>query len=204
MTAAEMEGAKINLSLLKVVSFMSGTKSVTQEAVDSCLAQVEGWLESKLKSFSSDNSSFSPTISNTAICLRQGKPSAPSWRYLHGMFVTLESLKAISLITSHASKKGSKTAKLPRDRVDRLADLTRQVHESIRANTRTLKSRISEPGVLGDLIELVLGGPGRSEEANNLRSELEKMLDPPAQELFCGSLMDSWEEGLDGVLEVSL
>jgi N-terminal acetyltransferase B complex non-catalytic subunit len=204
MTAAEMECAKINLGLLKVVTFMSGSKSVTSDDVDGSLAQAEKWLGSKLKSFSLESNSVSPTSSNTAICLRKEAPSAPSWRYLHEMFLALESLKAISLITSHASKKGSKTVKIAKDRVDRLADLTRQVHESIRANTRTLKSRISESGVLGDLIELVLSGPDGGERGKHLRSELEKTLDLPALELFCGSLMESWEEGLNGVLEVSL
>lgn len=204
MTPGEMEVAKINICLLKVVSFMSGSKSVTSEAVDRCLVQVEEWLGAKLKSLSFDNNSVSPTSSTTAICLRLGTPSAPSWRYLHEMFTTLETLKATSMIMSLASKKGSKVAKLPKDRVDHLASLTPQVHESIRANTRTLKSRISESGVLGDLVELVLSGPLQNKEGKNLRADLEKTLDLPAVELFCGSLMESWEEGLDGVLEVSM
>lgn len=204
MTTTEMEGARINLSLLKVVAFMGGSKAVTSEEVESYLAQAEEWLGTKLKDLSLDNNNNnSPILKTTATCLHPGTPSAPSWTYLHEMFTTLESLKAISLIISVSSKKGSKSTKLPKDRVDRLSGLIRQAHESIRANTRILKSRISEPGVLGHLIELVLSGPD-GEQGKELRAELEKTLDTSALELFCGSLKESWDEGLDGVMEVSL
>lgn len=203
MTAAEIEGAKINMNLLKVALFMNGSKSVTSAEVDSSLAQVEEHLGSKLKALALENG-VSQTMSKTTICLRPGKPSAPSWRYLHEMYITVESVKAASHMAALALKKGSKAVKVPKDRMERLGGLARQIYESIRENTRTLKSHISESGMLGNLTELVLAGLGSGDEGKELRTELEKTLDLPALEVFCGSLMESWEEGLEGVMGISL
>lgn len=204
MTGAEIEALRINTYLLKVAMFMKGSKSVSSEDIDSALAQVIEWLESKLKNLAMDNKDVSKTMSNTAISVRPGTPSAPSWRYLHEMFMTLESAKAAAQIASHASKRGSRPVGLPREPVVRVAALARQVYEGVRANTRALKSRISGSGMLSDLIDLVLAGPGNGEEGKQLNAEMEKMIGMSDLELFSGALMESWEEGLDGVMDVSL
>jgi N-terminal acetyltransferase B complex non-catalytic subunit len=204
MTASEIESVRVNLSLLKVVLFLNGSKTVTFEEVDSCLAHAEEWLSSKQRDLSMDGTKLSRLVSNTAISLRSGEGSAPSWLSFHDLYLILESLKAVSLMTSFALKKASKAAKLPKDRVERLLDATRQAHESIQANVRALKSRISEPGVLGSLIDLVIAGTGHGEDGTQLRAELDKTFDMAALEMFCGELMESWEEGLNGLLRVSL
>ncbi|XHG00685.1 hypothetical protein AWENTII_004114 [Aspergillus wentii] len=204
LTAPEIENTKVQLNLLKVTSFMSGSKSVTSEDVDSSLTQVEEWLDSKSKYVSSDDAKLSPIVSGTAIFLHPESPSAPSWKYLHEVFIILESLKAVSQVGSLALKKASKSVKLPKDRVERLVESTRKLHESVRANIRGLKARISEPGTLGTLIDLVMIGTDSDAESKQLQSELEKTLDVPALEMLCGELMESWEEGLDGMLTVTL
>ncbi|KAE8351475.1 N-acetyltransferase B complex non catalytic subunit-domain-containing protein [Aspergillus coremiiformis] len=202
MTSSEIECIKTNLGLLKVISFMNGAKSVTPADVDSCLTQAEEWLSSKSEDLELIGPKISLLVSSTAISLRRHESSAPTWKSFHDLYLILESLKALSLITSIALKKTSKTVKLPKDRVQRLADSTRRVHEIIRANARALKSAISEPGVLGSLIELVM--TGHDEDGTQLRAELDKTFDMAALEMFCGELMESWEEGLDGLLRVSL
>ncbi|KAE8148562.1 N-acetyltransferase B complex non catalytic subunit-domain-containing protein [Aspergillus avenaceus] len=205
MTQSEIESVKVNLSLLKIVSYLNGSKFVTGEELDSCLTQVQEWLGSKSKDLTMDGAKVSPLVSNTAISLQpEAEASAPSWKTFHELYLVLESLKAVSLMTSAASKKGSKTAKIPKDRVEQLASSTRQVHESARANVRALKSRISESGVLGSMVNLVVAGTGHSEDGAQLRGELDKTLDMAALELFCGELMESWEEALEGLLKVSL
>jgi N-terminal acetyltransferase B complex non-catalytic subunit len=198
MTAPEIESVKLHLNLLKVAKLLSGSKSVSPEEVDTCLSQVEQWLEFTSKDFALDSAKLSPFMSRAAVSLKPETPSAPSWKYLHEAFLVLESLKALSFIYTIASKKGSKTAKLPKDRVEKLAGLIGEVYESVRANIRALKSRVSEPGMLGSLVDLVLAG------GQQLRSELEKTLDMPALELVCGELMESWEESLNGALSVKL
>lgn len=193
MTPPEIEATKNNMNLLKLASHLGGSKSITAEEVEGCLKQLEEWLDSKLQQIASNGDKLSPLVSNTAIFLQPGSLSAPSWRFFHESFLILESLRALSQITTIALKKGSKP-KLPKDRVEKLASSMRHAHDCIRANVRSLK--LSEPGMLSGLIDLVLGGTARD--------GLEKTLDVPALEILCGELMESWEEGLDGMLAVTL
>ena len=193
MTPPEIEATKNNMNLLKLASHLGGSKSITAEEVEGCLKQLEEWLDSKLQQIASNGDKLSPLVSNTAIFLQPGSLSAPSWRFFHESFLILESLRALSQITTIALKKGSKS-KLPKDRVEKLASSMRHAHDCIRANVRSIK--LSEPGMLSGLIDLVLGGTARD--------ALEKTLDVPALEVLCGELMESWEEGLDGMLAVTL
>ena len=193
MTLPEIEATKNNMNLLKLASHLGGSKSITAEEVEGCLKQLEEWLDSKLQQIASNGDKLSPLVSNTAIFLQPGSLSAPSWRFFHESFLILESLRALSQITTIALKKGSKS-KLPKDRVEKLASSVRHAHDCIRANVRSIK--LSEPGMLSGLIDLVLGGTARD--------ALEKTLDVPALEVLCGELMESWEEGLDGMLAVTL
>ncbi|GJP87757.1 cytoskeleton organization protein [Aspergillus niger] len=202
MTPSEIESARVNLNILTLALFLNGSKSVTSEQVDNCLTQVEEWLESKLNDVTVNDANVSPVISNTAIYVKSEAPTAPSWRYFHSLFTVLDSLKALSLLYTVGLRKGTK-GKLPKERVEKLADRTRQVHQGVRANVRALKSFISAPGVLGSLTDLVVAGSG-SEDGSQLRTELDKTLDTAALEVFCGELMESWEEGLGGVFAVSM
>ncbi|KAH3207645.1 hypothetical protein KXW62_006364 [Aspergillus fumigatus] len=187
MTAPEIESVKLHVNLLKVAKLLSGSKSVNPEEVDICLSHVEQWLESRSKDFALDSAKLSPVMLRTAVFLRPESPSAPSWKYLHDTFLVLESLKALSFVYTIASRKGPKTAKLPKDRVEKLGGLIGEVYDSVRANIRALKSRVSEPGMLGSLVDLVLAG------GQQLRTELEKTLDMPAVELVCDTIVKIFE-----------
>ncbi|PLB54463.1 cytoskeleton organization protein [Aspergillus steynii IBT 23096] len=204
MTGSEIEGAKVNLNLFRVAVFLGGSKSVSPEQVESSLTEVEEWLNEKSRELTVDDGQISGAISNTAIFLKSETPTAPSWKSFHDLFVVLESLKAVIFIATIVSRKGFKIAKASKDQVTRLGESARQVHQAIRVNVRTLKSRISEPGMLGSLIDLVGGGDGKGEVGAELRAELEKTMDTSAVEIFCGELMESWEEGLTGLFSVTL
>ncbi|KAL4921271.1 N-acetyltransferase B complex non catalytic subunit-domain-containing protein [Aspergillus aurantiobrunneus] len=201
MTPSEIECTETNLSLLRLAVYLSGSNSVTSEQVDESLRQVEEWLNSKLKALATDENNVSSIVSQTAIFLQPDAPYAPTWRFFHCILSILDSVKALMSLCSIASKKGgAKGAKLPKDRVERILDLGRQVHQGAQANIRALKKQVSESGKLGSLIDLVLGGNGT--DGPQLRDELEKTLDTSSLELFCGELMESWDEGLGGVLAI--
>jgi N-terminal acetyltransferase B complex non-catalytic subunit len=204
MTASEIESVKVNLNLLKVVCYLGGSKSVSSHQAEDCLAEVQDWLESKTKEVAMDDAKISSLASQTGIFLRPDAPIAPTWKTFHALYVALESLKAVASISSIALKKGSKSAKLPKERVERLVNSANQLTESIRANSRVFKSRLSESGVLGALVDLVVAGVGHGEDGPQLRAELDKIFDMSALEMFCGELMESWEEALGGVLGVRL
>ncbi|KAL1965647.1 hypothetical protein VTN77DRAFT_5324 [Rasamsonia byssochlamydoides] len=199
MTPSERDNAKIHLVLLKVVSLLNESKSVKGEELEGLLTQVEDWLTATLESVSSETTAFA----DTTISLQSGKPSVPSWLYLHKSFTVLETLKAVAQVLSVSSRKSSKSgAKIPKERAERLGELVGKVYEFIKSNTRTLKSHISEPGMLGALIDLVMVGDSDDGGSSELRNELENTLESGSLEVFCGGLMGSWEEGLDGILSV--
>jgi N-terminal acetyltransferase B complex non-catalytic subunit len=204
MTIPEIEGTKINLNLLKLAVHLSGSKSVTTEQVDESLNQVEEWLNFKLMAVEAEGTSVSRLVSETAIFLQSDTPYAPTWRFFHTIYSILDSVKAAAVLFSIASKKGSKNAKFPKNRVTSMLETARKVHQSAQGNARALKKHISESGKLGSLINLVTAGTGIGEYGSQLRGELEKILDTSSLELFCGELMESWDEALGGVLAVRL
>ncbi|PYH47457.1 MDM20/NAA25 family protein [Aspergillus saccharolyticus JOP 1030-1] len=204
LTLSEIESARTNRNLLALALFLTGSKNVTAEQADASLAEVEAWLDSKVQDLEEGDGKLSPVISKTALFLKPEAPTGPTWKYFHNQFLVLDSLKALSLLTTVATRKGSKNAKLSRERVDKLTEKTRQVFQDIRSSGRTLKSHISASGGLGALVDLVLAGTGSGPEGSKLSSELNKTLDMSQLEVFCGELMESWEEGLKGLLAVTL
>ncbi|KAL5003894.1 N-acetyltransferase B complex non catalytic subunit-domain-containing protein [Aspergillus recurvatus] len=204
MTVPEIECTRTNLSLLRLAVYLSGSKSITSEQVDESLGQLEGWLNSKLEALATDGNCVSPIMSQTAIFLQSDAPYAPTWQFFHGIFTILDSVKGLVSLCSIASKKGSKGAKLPKDRVESLLDLGRKVHQGAHANIRALKEQVSESGKLGSLMDLVVAGKGTGEDGAQLRGELEKTLDTSSLELFCGELMESWDEALGGALAIRM
>lgn len=203
-TGTERENAEIHSELLKVAAFMAGSKSLTTEQADEALGRVEEWLISKKKDLTLNEAKVSPMLARTTIAVQPGTPAAPTWEYLHAVFHLLETVKALSQLVALASRKASKTTKLPKERVERLSTLVSEVFESVRSNTRVLKLRVSASGLLSVMVGLVMEGDSSQGYGKDLRALLDKTLDVPALELFCGALMESWEDALDGVMTVKL
>ncbi|KAJ5673827.1 hypothetical protein N7462_009266 [Penicillium macrosclerotiorum] len=203
-TETERETAQVHLDLLKVAFFMAGSNTVNPQEADKALSQVETWLIGKKNELTSNESSFAPLVNSTAVHLKAGIPTAPTWRYFHSVFTLLETIKALSQLVILASRKGSKAAKLPKGRFDQLSALVPEVFESVRRNTRVFKQCISEAGVLSSLVDLVLQGDQGNLYSKELQETLDTSMDSAAVEMFCGSLMESWEEALDGVMSVRI
>jgi N-terminal acetyltransferase B complex non-catalytic subunit len=93
-----------------------------------------------------------------------------------------------------------------------LSKLALSIVEEIKTQTRTLKSNLSASGLLGQLVDVATNGPGLQQakegdetpedEKLRLSRRIEELVGMSSLELFCGSLMESWEEALDGVLTV--
>lgn len=187
-----------------VATFMAGSKAITAEQVDQALGRVEEWMKSKKKELSLNDAKVSPLLARTAVYFQAGTPSAPTWRYLHAVFHLLETLKALSQLVNLASRKATKTTKLPQERVERLSALVPEVFAGIRSNTQGLKKRVTSPGMLNTLVGLIIHGDPSDKYGDEVISLLEKGIDMSRLEVFCGELVESWEEGLDGVMAVRL
>ena len=202
-TDTERETTKIHAELLKVATFMAGSKATSLEQADGALGIVEDWLNTKKLEFTLTDQT-SPLISATALHLQSSAVSAPTWRFFHSVFALIETLKALSQLVALGSRKAPKTAKLPTQRVERLSDLVVEVFELVRSNVRALKQQLSQAGVLTSLVDLVIQGDQSDKYQKGLQETLEATLGLSEVELFCGSLMESWEEALDGVMAVKL
>lgn len=203
-TSIEKEVALINRELLRVATFMAGSKATSSEEVDNALLKLEDWLNLKKSDLTLDKEKVSLLIKRTALYLQPATPAGPTWRYLHSVFTILESLKAASQLTSLASRNVAKAVKLPKERVERLSALVPEVYELIRANTRSLKSHILAPGLLGLLVDSILCGNEVEKYDQELQDTLEKGLNTPSIEISCHTLMESWSSALEGVMAVKL
>lgn len=63
--------------------------------------------------------------------------------------------------------------------------------------------RISGTGMLGQLVPLVrVEGQGEGGGDGPVCKEIDELIDMASLELFCGALMESWEEALGGVVSL--
>ena len=128
----------------------------------------------------------------------------PSWKYLHASFTALETIQAVSLFLSVASKKTSRLSKalsLPKETIVRLQLLVVKAEAAIHQQAKDVKRTLNETGVLGTLVEVLAG---RSGDDRNHQSEIgeaiEKQGDAARHETFCGDMKGSWEDAVDGIL----
>ena len=193
LTVPELENSKVHQVLLRALSIISGLREPnpdTGDDIDSLVSELEKWLTATNESRAgAENYVFQETIQ------LKHKPLAPSWIYLHSNLALLETLKAISLFLSFATGTKSKSASSIKNKAENLRSLVIQVGDRVRANIRHLKSQISEPGVLGELVDLVIGN-------QEVGEEIGEIIDTSGLEVFCGEIMESWEDALDGVLNV--
>lgn len=198
-TEAEKEATSIHRELLEAAFFIAGSKTTSLERANQALVTAADYLESKKKELVLNDSKSSPFMIATALCLQPDVPIAPTWRYLHSTFTLLETLKAVFQLVA---LKVPGMAKLSKDHVQRLSSLTGEVFELVMSNTRAMKQHLSAPGVLGKLIDLAMQGDPSDRYGKDLQIALDFAMDEAAVEVFVGSLMESWEEALDGALKV--
>lgn len=133
----------------------------------------------------------------------------PDWQYLHHQFVRLEMLRMVAHWVALMSKK----LKAEKDKAklamtgtlrNQLAELRGIVSEEVKVvhnQTKELKEKLSASGVLGRLVDAVLGRTGNVSEAQKaLGDRLQETQDEAAVEEYCGLLRESWEDALDGIL----
>lgn len=192
--------------LLKCLAVFTGESPSDAATVDNTLSKVGAYLEERLKVLVTSDSKTSGTIDLTP----NSNPAspAPSWIFLHEAILLLETLKAILLFISFINKNKSYTSGDGKAKINALKDRVKAVADEVRAQCQGLKIRISSSGMLGHLVDIVHMRPGGLtgtedvESALTLDAEIEALMDSASLELFCGSLMESWEDALDGVISI--
>lgn len=208
MTLAEQNNAKVHSILLKAILLLSDSSSVPGEDISNLFKQLQEWISTTLQSVS-NNAIFSASTTISLVSSSENsKRSLPSWEYLHNSFSLLETVKALSstiAVAENAKRLPKQGAKPSKEAVKGLKELVNELHETIKSNARNLRSNVMGSGVLGALSDYILQQSqvtGSENTNSEFRQELEKTLDSAAVEIFCGELMESWEEGLGGILSL--
>lgn len=210
MTGSEIENTQAHIILLELISALLSKKGKSDSTdssanVDDLVTQLESWI-------ANIQSTLSSSLSQTLINVTPSS-SVPSWLYLHTSHSALETLKAITLFASFASKlkAPASTTKLTKENLDSLKKQALSVVEAIKDQTEAFKKQLSGSGMLGNLVNLIITGPGFHEEKveqehsgpeGALAKQIEELIGMASLELFCGSVMESWDGALDGVLSV--
>ncbi|KAK2882734.1 hypothetical protein FQN49_000046 [Arthroderma sp. PD_2] len=205
LTQAEIANTKVHLLLLKGLSIFTGETPSDSGTVDNILSKVESYLEERLKGLISPEFKTNGTIDLTPNSSNSPSP-APSWIFLHDAILLLETLKAISLFIPLISKNKSFSSGGAKVKLDALKARVKSVSNEVKVQCQGLKMRISSSGMLGHLVDIVSmrpgGGTGDLEGDRSLDDEIEGLMDAASLELFCGSLMESWDGVLDGVISI--
>lgn len=127
----------------------------------------------------------------------------PHGAYLHGAFCTLEACKGVItfLDTFLATNKKLKRS-LSREQVMSLRSSTDELYQLIRADALKMKKSLSKNNAIGQLIE-TLRGPEEG-ETDRIGKELSGLIDKQWTERFGLDLIESWQDALDGVLQVKI
>lgn len=175
---------------------------------DNSVQGIQDWLNEAAKERKQDL--LDETISMS------GTPIAPSWRYLHSAFSTLESLQSIALFLAAGQTKASASAPASKSRSKakntalalrpgqggKMQEVVDQIEKAVHDSASRLKANLNGPGVLDQMMDGVFGRSGVGEVVGK---EMEKLADAETvAEQFCGEVRDSWEDALDGVLAVKV
>lgn len=136
----------------------------------------------------------------------------PDAKWLHHRFVRFEMLQTVAHFTAIMAKKlkGGKSKKA--DGMDRfiksleeLRSMVNKQAEASHAEARDLKQSLNAAGVLGKLVDVVLGRTdGTQEGYEKLSERIVALQGEAAVEEYCGAMRESWEDALDGVLAVKI
>lgn len=130
----------------------------------------------------------------------------PGWRYLHSLFIDLESLQLILFFLEHAVARirdFNYTDLKPY--VTNAAPLKTKILEaaaSMRQAVTKLQKQLRGGGVVSELVEASIGNPEDKEDTVAL--QLRDLLGKSWVEIKGADLLASWEDALDGVLRVKL
>lgn len=179
------------MELLKSTSsILNKDKSVD---VNSVLPNLKSFLSAKSESLAA-----SDYLASEAVSLSLPPDYfhlVPSWKYLHNSITLIETLKVILVFISFVSK--SKEARAAKDTLDTIKNSVDKVANIIKENTKVLKERITASGVLNQLVSFCQGPDGTL-----MKESFNDYMQTSFLELTLGSLMDSWEEALDSVIQL--
>ncbi|KAK5951571.1 hypothetical protein OHC33_007249 [Knufia fluminis] len=191
LTADEQEAAAVYHSLTTVVLQLGKKKDGTSQDLDKVIEAMS-----------------KPTRETKAVSVNGVQ--YPDAKWLHHRFVKLEMLQTAAHFAAIMSKK-LKTGKGKKDvtekfmkSLEELRPMINKQAEAIYSQARELKQGLGASGVLGKLVDVMLGRADGNEDHAKLSDKIATLQDEADVEEYCGGLRESWEDALDGVLAVKI
>lgn len=137
----------------------------------------------------------------------------PDWQFLHHQFVRLETFRAVASWAAVMTKKfkaekdKSKQTMMAgiRGQVDELRSIVEAQAKVVHDQTGELKAKLGASGVLGRLVDVILGRLDDAPEQQRLLGErMQELQDEATVEEYCATLRESWEDALDGILATKI
>ncbi len=132
--------------------------------------------------------------------------SYPHWEDLHDAFMRLEKLRLIKTFGHFISsqRRRSKGQKTKTKTAAELDQKIVQAYTSVQADYSRRKNDLYRSGVMGSLVDLLLEREDPNQDQGRVGDALENLLGEAWLETFAASVVDSWQEALDGVFCVKL
>lgn len=203
LTEDEDSSLACHQALAKAVCLSKTGSIAAQKEFDSLINEIVAWID---KSVQRDATG---TVGVNGI-------GTPTWKFLHTSFTQLETLQTISFFLSlqarrTKSSKADKAILIAKDKLPEYQEKVGQAEKAIHDRAKVLKDGLGLSGVLGKLVD---AAAGRIEEADDqlinseeykaLAAEFADLIDEVALEEYCGGMKESWEDALDGVLQVKI
>ena len=127
----------------------------------------------------------------------------PYGLHLHGAFCALEASKCVItyLDTFVANNKTFKHS-LSKEQATSLRKSVDELYQFIRTESLAIKNNLSKSGTVRELVD-ILRGPEEG-ETDRISKEVSSLIEKPWTERFCVDLIESWQDAIDGVLQVKI
>ena len=127
----------------------------------------------------------------------------PTWEVLHEAYLTLDGLHLIkAYLRQRETENGKVGHKKAKAELQCLHDDIEQAYQKLRLAIAARKNGLTETGVIGNLVDLVLENDQGGDRL--LGATIEDLVGEAWMETFASTLVDAWQESLAGVLRVNL
>ncbi|KAI9848708.1 MAG: hypothetical protein M1837_006795 [Sclerophora amabilis] len=230
LTQAELSHVELQVAIAETLSGLNDNLASTSwQKISQGLEEIQLWLQINL-----DNMDKQGGDENTNGFTSSGPGAIPTWEFVHESFLCLDGLKfliaLLRAVTSQSSKRsgggggggsvnhkdsiGKTTAKVD--------ELVEQLYKACRLRANEIKDGLSESGVVGTFVDLLLerdtNENGEAEilsETNDTQDQeqrqqgtvgkaLEDLIGEPQLEMFGSRMVESWQDTVDGILRVKL
>ncbi|KAI9765828.1 MAG: hypothetical protein M1840_007110 [Geoglossum simile] len=182
-----------------------------KNVVNNSLQRVMQWLDTRVEGFQASNA-LVRVVESLSIQANDGRDGAagllaciPDWKLLHESYTTFEALNSISAYTRFIDIRTKRPkSPIPKITTSAVKQRIETLYQAVRSRAADIKNQFSESGVVSALVDSAFGREGREGANSAVGTVIEGLVGEPWMEMHVARVVESWQEGLDGVLRVKL